>query len=64
MKSIISHIAQNRPDMSAAAFEAAYVGQHPQGESLTADNLRQAFAGYNNYCRKFRRMRKAKDKSQ
>ena len=55
MKTIISHLAQASPQMDAAAFEKAYVAQHPQGASLTADNIRQSFAAFNKYVRKNQR---------
>ncbi len=55
MKSIISHLAQQSPEASLEEFRDAYVAQHPQGASLTADNIRQAFAAFNKYVRKVRR---------
>lgn len=57
MKSIISHLAQQSPDLTLDGFRSAYVAQHPQGASLTADNIRQSFAAFNKYVRKDRRNR-------
>lgn len=55
MKSITSSIAQHSENLSLADFREKYIKEHPQGENLTADNIRQAFAEYNRYCRRFRR---------
>ncbi len=55
MKSVTSSIAQAVAGLSLDGFREKYIKEHPQGETLTADNIRQAFAEYNRYCRKFRR---------
>lgn len=55
MKSITSQFAQAVPDLSLDGFRERYAKEHPQGGGLTPDNIRQAFAEYNRYCRKFSR---------
>jgi hypothetical protein len=59
MKSIISQLATSRPDLSVDEFAKVYSTTHPQGGNLTPDNIRQAFAAFNKYCRKARTNRKA-----
>jgi len=60
MKNIICHLAQTAPGMDAGRFEALYLAEYPKEVELTPDNIRQAFASYNKYCRKFRKGTKAK----
>jgi hypothetical protein len=55
MKSIISQLATSRPDLSVDEFAKVYSTTHPQGSALTPDNIRQAFAAFNKYCRKARK---------
>lgn len=55
MKAIINRIAQAKPGLKQDEFEAAYRKDHPQPETLNAENIRQAFAAYNKQARKRKR---------
>lgn len=55
MKAVITQIAQSTAGLSQADFEARYRKQHPQPETLSAENIRQAFAAYNRAARKSKR---------
>lgn len=52
MKAVINRIAQAKPGLKQDEFEAVYRKDHPQPETLNAENIRQAFAAYNKQARK------------
>lgn len=58
MKSIILTISQKFPGLSLTDFCAKYLDAHPHGETLTAENIRQAYQTYQASCRKIDRAAK------
>lgn len=61
MKSVINKLAQTSPDLDQSAFEKAYLKDHPSPDSVSAENLRQAFSEYKTAARKIKRVAKKRD---
>lgn len=55
MKAVITQIAQAKPGLKQIEFETAYLKAHPAPDSLSPENIRQAYAAYNKAARKSKR---------
>ena len=58
MKSLILTISQKFPFLGKVAFEKEYIMLHPHSDSLSAENIRQAYQTYQASCRKIDRAAK------
>ena len=62
MKSVINQLAQTNPNLKdQTAFAAVYVTKHPNPESVSPENLRQAFSEYKTAARKIQRVAKKRE---
>lgn len=61
MTAIINRMAQVSPGLKQQDFEHKYLKEHPSPDSLTPENLRQAFARYTAQARKIKRVAKARE---
>jgi hypothetical protein len=62
MKSIIKDIAGHNAPLTEEAFIAAYTSQHPKGQDLTEDNIRQALGQYKGLVRRAKRRKAGETK--